>query len=326
MKMLDEQWNGVTYYIKAEMTVDHKDLESRIADVLNDKQKTKELEESRKRIRDAEAEVEKLKKELANSDSRNNQALRSAYQYQTGILAANEYITRGNIALSNGWSEEAIAEYDKAYAQMPKNDATYLFMGDVYRKVDDGRSFGCYKKYLNNNPNDCEMLIHVVDIYNRHARKEYDRKQKECSNCIILYMPNPYYEKAEQCYKQIIMSDPDNADAYMKLAKLCHKIDRRDEATKYMGKAIELVPNDADADVYYRMGDECFIQRNFSQAIWCYEKTMAIDPNNAELYYKMGNVYGDLKKKKDKVKYYQKAAQLGHEDAQKWLQDNKYKW
>jgi hypothetical protein len=42
MKTLDEQWDGATYYIKAEMTVDPKDLERRIAEVLNDKQKTKE--------------------------------------------------------------------------------------------------------------------------------------------------------------------------------------------------------------------------------------------------------------------------------------------
>jgi hypothetical protein len=47
MKVLDERWDGATYYIKAEMTVDPKDLERRIAEVLNDKQKTKELEEAR---------------------------------------------------------------------------------------------------------------------------------------------------------------------------------------------------------------------------------------------------------------------------------------
>jgi hypothetical protein len=49
MKTLDEQWDGSTYYIKAEMAVDPKDLEHRIAEVLNDKQKTQELEDARKR-------------------------------------------------------------------------------------------------------------------------------------------------------------------------------------------------------------------------------------------------------------------------------------
>jgi urate oxidase len=56
MKVLDEQWNGITYYIKAEMTVDPDDVNRRIAEVLNDKGKTKELEESRKRVREAEAD------------------------------------------------------------------------------------------------------------------------------------------------------------------------------------------------------------------------------------------------------------------------------
>jgi hypothetical protein len=50
MKVLDEQWDGFTYYIQAEMTIDPTEVERRIAKVLNDKQKTKELEELRKRI------------------------------------------------------------------------------------------------------------------------------------------------------------------------------------------------------------------------------------------------------------------------------------
>ncbi|MDR1553528.1 MAG: hypothetical protein LBS69_08730, partial [Prevotellaceae bacterium] len=63
MKMLDEQWSA-TYYIKAEMTVDPDEVNRRITEVLK---KTKELEDARKRALAAEAEVARLKKELANS-------------------------------------------------------------------------------------------------------------------------------------------------------------------------------------------------------------------------------------------------------------------
>jgi len=74
MKILNEVWNGKTYYMLAEMTVDKGEVNRRIKEVLNDKQKTKELEEMRKRATAAEAEAVRLRKELAQANNKNNAA------------------------------------------------------------------------------------------------------------------------------------------------------------------------------------------------------------------------------------------------------------
>ena len=42
MKILDESWNGKTYYIEAKMTVDTKEVSQRVAKVLDDRKKEKE--------------------------------------------------------------------------------------------------------------------------------------------------------------------------------------------------------------------------------------------------------------------------------------------
>jgi tetratricopeptide (TPR) repeat protein len=237
--------------------------------VLNDKQKTKELEESRKRALTAETEVARLRKELENSKNRNNQALRDAYEYQTGILAANDYITRGNIALSNGWKEEALAEYNKAYEQMPKNDATYLFMGDVYSKADCKLSISCYEKYLEKNPSDIEVLIRV----------------NKCS------ISKSYYEKAEQYYKNIVMNDPNNAGAYIKLASVSGKAGKSsyDDIARYIKKAIEIDPNYINA--YHEVGNIYYNLEKYWTAKYLYERAIEIDPNNADLYCNIGLTY-----------------------------------
>ncbi|GAP71718.1 hypothetical protein SAMD00024442_17_15 [Candidatus Symbiothrix dinenymphae] len=63
MTMLDEQWDGKMYYIKAKMTVDLDDVKKQIDAVYNDKEKMKELEAARKRAQEAEAAMAKLKRE-----------------------------------------------------------------------------------------------------------------------------------------------------------------------------------------------------------------------------------------------------------------------
>jgi hypothetical protein len=63
MNVLEENFTGATFYIKAEITIDPDDVNKRIAEVLNDKQKDKALEESLNRAKAAEAENERLRNE-----------------------------------------------------------------------------------------------------------------------------------------------------------------------------------------------------------------------------------------------------------------------
>jgi septin family protein len=67
MKILQESWNGKTYYIEAQMTVDPKEVSQRVAEVLNSKQKEKELEkreDTRTKAEQAKTETEKRVSEL----------------------------------------------------------------------------------------------------------------------------------------------------------------------------------------------------------------------------------------------------------------------
>jgi len=61
MKILQETWNGKTYYVQAQMTVDPTEVSQRVADVLNEKQKEKEQEKAR--VREMEERENALKRE-----------------------------------------------------------------------------------------------------------------------------------------------------------------------------------------------------------------------------------------------------------------------
>ena len=65
----EETWNGVVYWIKAEITLDPDDIKSKIDEIVQNKEKLKELEDVKKKANDAFAEIERLKKELAEAKS-----------------------------------------------------------------------------------------------------------------------------------------------------------------------------------------------------------------------------------------------------------------
>jgi tetratricopeptide (TPR) repeat protein len=210
MKVLDEQWDGATFYIKAEMTVDPTEVKRRIDEILNDKQQTKELEESRRRTLEAEAEIAKTKKELENARRaiasaeaekdklkkelavQKSQALKATYAQQVEKLSAEEYFTIGN------------------------------------------------------------------------------------------------YTEAIRCYQRFLA----------------------------------IAPNDTQA--YYYMGNAYYNIKRFNEAIRCYQKAIAIDPNYATAYANMGLAYRSLGNNREEVRCYQKAAQLGHSGYQELLRKNVY--
>ena len=109
MKVLDEKWDGETYYIKAEMVINPKEIEQKIKEIAGDKQKLKELEESRARTKAAEDEANRLRNELAalrrQMGSKEPQQRKeyeqkikekeNSYNKQIETLSAEEYFTKG---------------------------------------------------------------------------------------------------------------------------------------------------------------------------------------------------------------------------------------
>ena len=63
-QILEDKWNGETYYLKAKIKADPKEVTKALDNLRHDMQKGKELEESKRRADEALAELAKLKKRL----------------------------------------------------------------------------------------------------------------------------------------------------------------------------------------------------------------------------------------------------------------------
>jgi tetratricopeptide (TPR) repeat protein len=221
MKTLDERWDGATYYIKAEMTVDTKDLERRITEVLNDKQRTQDLEEARLRTRAMELEVKRLQTALAEqkrvAEPGNEQtgktpaetttALQTAYQQQMDQLSIEEYFIEGEYAFEKKEYDTAIDYYLKAVNIDPKNATAYNKMAYAYdrkyRQKGNDANKDSYKaqarqnylKALEFNPNNFSALYAIQSRYWNNSRERWAKENDyemyfDVSRKLIALEPN----------------------------------------------------------------------------------------------------------------------------------------
>ena len=87
--------------------------------------------------------------------------------------------------------------------------------------------------------------------------------------------------------KEALDSDPKNASILFQCAIMANDLKRLDEAEKYLLKAIELYPNEAD---FYNTLGYLWIDNNIKikQARPMIEKALSIEPNNAAYLDSMG--------------------------------------
>ena len=97
MKIIEEDWDGKTYYVEARMTVDPKEVSQRVAEILNNKQKEKELEEAQKREKAelAKAEQARAEAEKKAAKSAPKTAAATTRLYSAGVqISTMDPLTR----------------------------------------------------------------------------------------------------------------------------------------------------------------------------------------------------------------------------------------
>jgi tetratricopeptide (TPR) repeat protein len=135
-EVIDEKWDGKTYYLKAKIAADPKDVSKAIDDFRQDKQKTKELEEISRKAAEQAKEIALLKKELevakiSSSKLSDKVDAKTIQQYKNAVtkLSANDWLMKGMVLSS---SRAAIEAYDKAIELDPEYEEAYFCRGMTY--------------------------------------------------------------------------------------------------------------------------------------------------------------------------------------------------
>jgi tetratricopeptide (TPR) repeat protein len=228
-EIIDERWDGQTYYLKAKISADPNGVASSIENLRQDRQKVEELRETRKKADEALKEIERLREELETAKAEKPNLNR--YNEAVNSLSATDWFEKGYALGSSGKWREAIEANNKAIELNPTFVMAYNNRGNAYAGLGDHRqAIKDYDRAIGLDPK-------YASAYNNRGNSYFalgDHRQaiRDCGKAIEL---NP---KIAQAYYN-------RGIAYFGLG------DNR-QAIRDFDKAIELNPNFTWA--YYNRG------------------------------------------------------------------------
>ena len=178
---------------------------------------------------------------------------------------------------------------------------------------------------LGSNPTDIRIYIYLSDIYRQDKRyaeaekillrgeeqtKEPEVVEQLKFNRAAVYEQQKSYDRAERLFREILENSPDNAQVLNYLGYMfADRGVRLDEAIKYIGKALEIDPeNGAYLDslgwAYFKLDDMENAEKYLLEAVRIVQKDSTIHDHLGDLYFKLGQ----LEKARD---YWTEAERVG---------------
>jgi tetratricopeptide (TPR) repeat protein len=348
-EIVDEKWDGHTYWIKSKITADSSNVIKSIDALRKDRQKTKELEEVRKLSDELLKDNERLRKELATASGEKKKKDTEAYNKNIAGLSAAEWAEKGSAAYISGNSNDAIAAFSKAIEVSPKYASAYIGRGNAYMQLRNYlQAIKEFDKAIEINPKESAAYFRRGNAYGdlgnyRQALEDYNRaiELDPEYESFYLHFRGPIhsalgnYHKAIEDFSKIIQTSPKSVYIYSDRASAYAKLGNYKDAIRDYDKAIEL--DTYDKDSYYRRGLAYLSLGNPRQAIKDIDKAIKgdmesikfneifIDPdtgrknssygkklleNMGMKYMNRGNAYSDLSNYKQAIKDYSKAIEL----------------
>lgn len=223
--IIDERWNGSSYWVKARISVDPDDVKERLDKVMNNKLLSDQLKSERLRIDKLLEENKRLRTQLTSSKSeKEKQTYVKAYSQGNQRLLATEWFDKGYAETNK---ELQISYYTKAINLDPKYVYALNNRGTVYHKlgryedaltdfrkatdIDPGYALA----YFNLGVTSKQMgrVSEAMSYYNKSLTLD-SKYAKAYNNRGIIYHDSAKYDKALEDYNNSIHYDPTYVAAF----------------------------------------------------------------------------------------------------------------
>jgi tetratricopeptide (TPR) repeat protein len=298
LEVLDERWNGETFWMKAAITIDEKNLEESLKQLINDRQKTKQLEELKQQLKDATKELDRLKKELTTekraSDPISEKLYSQKYNDEINKLVSVDYFYNANLKAENLDYYGAIADFTKAIEFDPFFNFAYHNRGLAKSKLQDLR--GAIEDF------DMSIEIDPKDIKSYNNRGNSKSKLQDNWGAI-------------RDFTRAIEIDPNHASAYYNRAGSKRFLKDFSGSIADYTKTIEL---DSEFELaYVGRGVSKMALHDYRGAIADLTKAIALDPNSGDAYYFRGlsKSFESYQQKESGCLDLRKAGELGNSKA-----------
>lgn len=233
IKVLDEIWDGESYYIKAQATVDDENIAKDINALLQSQNQAAEIENINKKVDELLVEIEKLKADIQSMPDQSSQKQEYLARYEDSInqLRSMELVQDSYVSINSGNYEAAKSTLNNAYALSPVvvGPTVYIARSIVYARQNQyQQAFSNLDRSLTLNPQIAHRVaLNRAFVYERSGNKE--KALNEINNAILL---NPrfapaYHQKASAYQQQ---GYPEKARDNKMLAIKIQKQERREIA------------------------------------------------------------------------------------------------
>jgi tetratricopeptide (TPR) repeat protein len=307
-EILNEKWDGERYYLKARIKADPNEVAAAVDRLRKDTQKSKELEDVKKKADEAFKEIGRLKKELdAVKADKNKQ---KEYAKAADMLSATDWFEKGLNFIELGNYSAALNAFTKAIELYPKFFGSYLNRGFAYDMLgNQQQAINDYNKAIELAPKLAKDADVFANVYVLRG-SSYDELGNQ--------------QQAINDYNKAIELAPKLAAAYYGRGIVYNELGIYQQALSDLNKAIELDPQ--LAEVYFNRGITSHSLGNYLQAINDYNKAIELKPKLAEAYYNRGITYSRINNYQQAIEDFKIAARLGNKNAQDTLLKMGEKW
>ena len=267
-KILEETWNGETYYIKAEITADENDVINRLDKVINDKEKTKQLEDSRQKTEEALSEIESLKQQLAKTKDENEKLqIQNKYNKNSNQLTVQDLYQKGLNAFERNQYEEGINIFERILEldDVDIKEIDFIFILHTLARFyqsngeDKNKAIRYYQQIISINP--IEYLGTYIDL-------------------ALLYSDLDEYNLAIQTLQKAIAIDSEFYYAYMFLGSQYHYLENYDKALEIYNEALKIEPDNYKA--YFEIAWIYWFKKDYNKYISFLQKAAKLGDVRAQ--------------------------------------------
>jgi len=280
-KILNEKWDGETYWLKAELVSDPEKVLGHIKKIEIEHDRQIELIESQKKIENIISENNSLKAKLANieSGSQNNTQDNLEYSNNINKIRAIEIYKEANAMFYNNDYSKCISLLKEALELYPNYANSIALLSRAY------------------------TLVGKEELAKKYAKKglklDYDKEDPYMHELRgVSYIKLKKYKTAIKEFDKAIAINPDACGA-IRLKGLCQSLTGKSKSgIKQINTAIAKCPD--DYKMYATRGLAHYVSKNYEEAIRDYDKSIEINHEAGYSYYLMSLAY---KKKGDKKNY-----------------------
>ena len=125
------------------------------------------------------------------------------------------------------------------------------------------------------------------------------------------------FDSAENIYRQVIASQPENAQALGMLGMLCMQRGKWEEGVDYVNASLAIDPN--QPDMLNNLGYALQTLERYEDALANYDKAIALYPGHVSAYFNRGNTLQSLERYAEAVESFEKAAYYRPNHADTWV-------